>query len=92
VQSTGEANTEAMRATGGDDMDDFISAPKVKWQSVRSLHLQCAACTCACKCKLRDSLVVAVLDMLLREIWWGLPTCHIVQPPRYHRNGCVVID
>jgi len=33
-----------MRATGGDDMDDFISAPKVKWQSValavRSLHLQ----------------------------------------------------
>ncbi len=46
MQSTGEANTEAMRATGGDDMDDFISAPKVKWQSVRSLHLQCAACTC----------------------------------------------
>lgn len=25
-----------MRATGGDDMDDFISAPKVKWQSVES--------------------------------------------------------
>lgn len=40
------------------------------------------------------SLVVAVHDMLLREIWWGLPTWRIVQPPRYHRivNGCVVID
>lgn len=30
LQSTGEANTEAMRSVGGDEMDDFISAPKVR--------------------------------------------------------------
>lgn len=29
LQSTGEANTTAQRDTDGDELDDFISAPKL---------------------------------------------------------------